>query len=188
MLSALIKKLLFVRQFSIDKGRIEILGNRHIMLGEEALLALQEVDDARLYHLIKDSALSQLSKLIEHAKVYKELKDVMAIDISVLSKKIGPGREGTMKTVQDIFDIYGLGKMEVASLDNLRKRAVVRIYDSSIADAYLNKNKKSAPKSVCTITSAVIAGIFSYLFNKEVDAFEDKCKAKAGDFCQFIIK
>jgi len=188
MLSPLLKKLLFVRQFSIENGKIEILGNRHIMLGQDALLELQEVDDARLYNLIKDSTLNQLSKFVEHARVYKQLKDVILIDISSLSKKIGAGDQGIIKNLQDIFDIYGLGKMTIASLDNSKKQAVVRIYDSSIAEAYLNKNKKRSSKPTCTITAAVIAGIFSYLFGKRVDAIEEKCKAMGSDYCEFIIR
>jgi len=188
MLSPLLKKLLFVRQFSIDNGKIEILGNRHIMLSEDVLLELQDIDDARLYSLIKDSTLNQLSKIVEHAKVYKQLKEVIALDISSLSRKIGAGSEGIIKTVQDIFDIYGLGKMTIVSLDNSKKQAVIKVTDSSIAEAYLNKNKRRAAKPVCTITAAVIAGIFSYLFGKKVDAIEERCRAKSGDLCEFVVK
>ncbi|MEM3405940.1 MAG: 4-vinyl reductase [Candidatus Pacearchaeota archaeon] len=187
MLSPLLKKLLFVRQFSIDNGKINILGNRHVMLSDDVLLELQEIDDVRLYSLIKDSTLLQLSKFVEHAKVYKQLKEVVALDISTLSKKIS-SNEGIIKTIQDIFDIYGLGKMIIASLDNTKKQAVVRIYESVLAETYLKKNKKRAEKAVCAITAAVIAGIFSYVFGKKVDAIEEKCKAKNGDYCEFIIK
>jgi predicted hydrocarbon binding protein len=158
------------------------------MLSDDVLLELQEIDDSRLYGLIKDSTLNQLSKFVEHAKVYRQLKDVISMDISSLSKKIGAGSEGIIKTTQDIFDIYGLGKMTIALLDNPKKQAVVRISNSSIAEAYIHKNKKRSSKPVCAITSAVIAGIFSYLFGKKVDAIEEKCKAKGNDFCEFIIK
>jgi predicted hydrocarbon binding protein len=188
MLSPLLKKLLFVRQFSIDNGKIDILGNKHIMLSEDVLLELQEIDDAKLYNLVKDSTLNQLSKFVEHAKVYRQLKDVIAIDISSLSRKMGAGSEGVIKTVQDIFDIYGLGKMTIASLDNSKKQAVVRIQSSSIAEAYLKKNKRRSSKPICAITAAVIAGIFSYLFGKKVDAIEGKCKARGNDFCEFIVR
>ncbi len=188
MLSALLKKLIFVRQFSIIDGKIEILGNKHIMLGSDALLELQEIDTEKFYEAMKTSAKSQMKGIVEQAKVYKQLKDVFASDISLLSKKIGAGNQGMLKTVQDIFDIYGLGKMEIVSLNNQNKQATVRIRESSIAKSYLKKNRKKSSRAVCVITSAVIAGMFSYLFNKKVDATETRCLAKGNDLCEFSIK
>jgi hypothetical protein len=188
MLSALLKKLIFVRQFSIIDGKIEILGNKHIMLGSDAILELQEIDTEKFYQTMKNTTKTQIKDIGEQAKVYKQLKDVFASDISLLSKKIGAGNQGMLNTVQGIFDIYGLGKMEIISLDNTKKQAVVRIRESSIARSYLKKNRKKSPRPVCIITSAVIAGMFSYLFNKKVDATEVKCLAKGSDLCEFSVK
>jgi len=41
MMSAFLKKLLFVRQFSIEDGKIEMLGKREIMLPSNILFWMQ---------------------------------------------------------------------------------------------------------------------------------------------------
>ena len=187
MLSELLKKLLFVRQFSMADGKIEILGNRHIMLSDSALLELQEIDETKFYELMKSSALKQMQDFVEHAKVYKHLKETVLVDIDNLSRKLGSA-EGIVKTLQDIFSLYGLGIIEIPSLDNSRKRAVIRIRESTIAHAYLKQHRKNSNKPVCVITAAVLAGIFSYLFKKQVDAAEVRCLAKGNSYCEFVVE
>lgn len=187
MLSPLLKKLLFVRQFSIAEGKINILGIRHSMLTTDALLELQDIDNTKLYDLMKDSTFRQLSEFVEHAKVYSQLKNTIFQNIAKLSSKLGGGEEGMLKTLQEIFDIYGLGNLVIANLDNQKKQAFVRVYESSIAQSYLEKKGKSQTP-VCTITAGVLAGIFSYLFKKDVNAVEGKCLAKGNSFCEFLIK
>ncbi|MEK6820705.1 MAG: 4-vinyl reductase [Nanoarchaeota archaeon] len=187
MLSALIKKLLFVRQFSIDEGKVEILGERHVMLPDSALLELQEIDPTKFYELMKSSALKQLQDFVDHARVYKNLKDVLFGDIGKLSRKLGTG-EGIVKNLQDIFSIYGLEALEIPSLDNAKKEAVVRVRDSTIARAYLNKNKARSRKPTCVITAAVLAAMFSFLFGKNVDAAEDKCMSQNSTYCEFTVR
>lgn len=187
MLSPLLKKLLFVRQFSMADGKIDILGDRHIMLSDNAILDLQEIDETKFYETMKSSTLTQLQDFIEHAKVYEHLKNTLIVDIANLSKKLGSG-EGIVNTLQQIFDLYGLGLMEIPALDNTKKQAVVRIRESTIALAYLKRSRKSSLKPVCVITAAVLAGIFSFLFKRNVDAAEVKCTAQGKGFCEFVIK
>gem|GEM_PF-1728992 len=188
MLSPLLKKLLFVRQFSVADGKISILGKRHVMLPDDALLELQNIDNSRLYDIVKDATFKQLAEFIEHAAVYKQLKEVMLLDILALSKKLGAGEEGALRTLQDVFDVYGLGKLVIIDLDNTRKRVSARVYESSIAQAWLAKNKTKSKTATCTLTAAVLAGIFSYLFKKSVDCVEGKCLAKGNSCCEFLIK
>lgn len=187
MLSELLKKLLFVRQFNMDQGKIEILGKRHIMLSDTALLDLQNVDETKFYELMKQSTLKQINDFVNHAKVYKQLKSTISWDVSDLSKKLGSS-EGIVKNSQEIFNLYGLGLIEIVDLSNEKKTAIVKIRDSTIAKAYLERNKSRSKNPVCVITAAVLAGIFSYLFQKSVDAAETSCNAQSSGNCQFIIK
>ena len=187
MLSPLLKKLLFVRQFNMDDGKIEILGNKHIMLSDQAILELQEIDETKFYELMKSSTLKQINDFIDHAKVYKQVKSVILWDVGKMTKKLSSA-EGVVKASQEIFNLYGLGSMQIVKLNNEKKQAVVRIKNSTIAKAYLKKYKKKSKKPVCVITAAVLAGIFTYLFQKQVDAAEDSCLAKRNSSCQFIIK
>ena len=50
MLSPLLQKLLFVNQFSIANGKVEILGSRHIMLDVSSIISLQEIDKTKVYN------------------------------------------------------------------------------------------------------------------------------------------
>lgn len=187
MLSPLLKKLLFVRQFNMSEGKIEILGCRHVMMSDAAILDLQNIDKTKFYDLMKGVTLEQIHDFVEHAEVYKNLKDTSLGDIANLSRKLGSS-EGIVNTLKEIFEIYGLGDMEIASLDNSQKQAVVRVNQSSIANAYIKKNRKKSDKPVCVITAAVLAGLFSYLFQKQVNAAEVKCQAKGNNYCEFFIK
>lgn len=187
MISSFLQKLLFVKQFSLGDGKIDILGTNHVMLAADALLGLQETDESKAYDFVKDSVFKNMTEFVEHAKVYKALKDIALLDVINLSKKVG-GEEGMLKTVKDIFDVYGLGSLSIIDLNNEKRTAFLRIDGSSIAQAHLNKEKKRSKNPVCTITSGVLAGMFSFLFGKSVNCVEGKCIAKGDTYCEFAIK
>lgn len=184
MISDFVKRLIFARQFSLIDGNIEILGLKHIMLSDEAILELQNIDQSKVYSIIKDNTFKNLGKL--HAKAYKALKEVSFTDISEFGKKLGSSLGGILKNIEEIYQVYGLGKLSVIDLNNNKKTAVIRVYNSPIAEAYLKKSKIKA--CICTVNSAVLAGMFSYLFNKKIDCMEVKCLAKGSSFCEFICK
>lgn len=186
-LSPIIKKLLFVRQFDIDEGKIKLLGDREIMLHASALLELQEIDETKLYDIAKQSSLKQLSGAVEHAKVYSKMKDVFIEEIASLGKKIGETDQGVIKTLQEIFEVYGLGQMTIEDIDNSGKKASIIIRDSTIADEWGEKHGGKSKAAICTITAGVLAGIFSYIFGKTVDCVETKCKAEGNSYCMFNI-
>src|SRR3989344_5048540 len=103
MLSQLLQKLLFVRQFSIDNGKIEILGGKYIMLNASALLELQNIDETKIYMVARESSLIGMKNLVEHAKVYNKIKDLFLKSISELGRKIGTTDEGMIKTLQNFY-------------------------------------------------------------------------------------
>lgn len=185
-LSAFIQKLLFVKQFSLDNGKIEILGGRYIMLDASDFLVLQEIDKGKVYEGAKENAKNSLKDIVQYANVYKGLKDQSVKNIADLSKKIGKNDDGVIKTLQQIFDIYGLGKLTITELANDKKTAHLRIEHSTIAEAQLKKGP--AKKPVCSITAGILAGIFSYIFNKDVNCIEESCRGVSGDMCEFWIK
>jgi predicted hydrocarbon binding protein len=187
VLSPILKKLLFVRQFDIDGGKIKLLGDREIMLNASAILELQSIDESKLYDIAKKSSLKNLVSFVEHAKVYNKMKDVFITNISRLGRKIGESDEGVIKTLQEIFNVYGLGEMLIQDIDNSSRKAIVAVRESTIAEEWLAKNKKRAKSAVCTLTAGVIAGMFSYIFKKEVDCIEARCKAQGGGHCLFRV-
>lgn len=184
MLSPLVQKLLFVRQFSISDGKVEVLGNRFIMLDASNLLALQEIDRTSMYTAAKESARTQIKNIVGHAKVYKKMKEESLKSIAELSKKVGATSEGQIKVLQDLFDLFGLGKLEIVNLDNRNKMASLKVENSALVDAHREVSKKK--EKVCTLTAGILAGIFSYIFGKkDINCVEVKCKAESGDFCLF---
>lgn len=187
VLSPILKKLMFVRQFDIDKGNINLLGQRQVMLDASVLLELQSIDESKLYDLAKKSAFGNLKGIIQHAKVYGKVKDIFVEEVAILGKKIGETDEGTMKTLQEIFDLYGLGEMVIEKIDNDAKQALVTIRNSVIAEEWRKVNKHSSKEKVCTLTSGVIAGVFSFIFDKKVDCAEIKCKAQGESSCMFKV-
>ena len=185
MLSSLLQRLLFVNQFNIIDGKIEILGNRYIMLDASDFLVLQEIDKTKMYKVAKDLSKNNLSDMVEHAQVYKGMKDQSLQNIAELSKKIGKTDEGVIKTLQSLFELYGLGKLEIIDLNNEKRKAILRVHQSTLALAQLKKGKVRGP--VCTLTAGILAGIFSYIFQKNVDCGENTCIAKGDSLCEFEI-
>ena len=186
MLSPLLQKLLFVKQFSINEGKIEVLGNSFIMLDASNLLELQDIDRTKMYSIAKESTASQFKNIIEHAQVYKKMKEESLKHIAELSKKAGVTDEGQIVVLQDLFNLLGLGKLDIVRLDNKNKMASLRIHNSALAEAQLKKSKLKTKS--CTITAGVLAGIFSYVFGKkEIECVEVKCRAEKEDFCLFEV-
>jgi hypothetical protein len=160
MLSPFLKKLLFVRQFLIDKGKIEILGENHVMLPVDLLAELQAIDKEKVHTLVK-----------------KHIKTTM----EVYSKKMGSTNQGILKSSQDIFETFGLGQFQILKLDNTKKSAVVTISKSAIFDS---GNKLKIKEADRCILEASLEGMFHFLFKTEVNV---KGKANGKLSKQFII-
>ncbi len=166
MLSAFLKRLLFARQFFIINGKIEVLGVKQIMMPSDTILGLQNMDEKKSYDIIKKSSTENMR---------------------LFAKKLGASGEGLLKDIQDVYETFGLGAMEIVDLDQKKKRAIIRIRESPIAIANMQKSKRSS-KVVCSSIAAVLSGAFTFLFNSNVDAVEKVCLAQGKDFCEFVIQ
>ena len=176
---------MFVNQFNIIDGKVEILGERYVMLDSSSLLSLQEIDKSKMYAIAKDISKNSIKNLVDHAQVYKNIKDLALKEIVELSKKIGKTDEGVIQTLQTMFELYGLGKLKIYDLNNEKKSAVLMIDNSTMALAQLKEGKTK--KTSCTLTAGILAGMFTYVFGREVDCVEKKCKGKGDDFCEFEV-
>ena len=181
-LSSFLQKLLFINEFGIKDGEIKLLEDRYIMLNASNIMALQEIDKNGLYEACKKTSKKDISKLVKHANVYKNIKTQELKNIAELSKKIGKTDEGIIKTLEMIFEVYGLGKPEIQEIKNDKKTATIKIRNSTLAE-----NQKKSKYPVCSVTAGILAGIFSYIFGKDVDCTEPKCKAKGDEFCMFEV-
>jgi predicted hydrocarbon binding protein len=187
MLSPFLQKLLFVNQFEVNQGKITLLGDRKIMLDASIILALQETDETKAYDMAKKIGFENISGAVEHVKVYGAIKNAMIKELAVLGEKIGETDEGTIKTLENFFNLYGLGLMSIQNIDNENKSALIEVKDSAIADSWLTSKKAKSKDTACTLTAGVLAGMFSYIFGKDIDCREQKCKAQGEDSCVFKV-
>src|SRR3989344_2669760 len=130
VMSPLIKKLMFVRQFDIGEGKIEMLGDREIMISASVLLELQEQDQSKLYEAAKTSSFKNIKGVIEHSKVYGGVKEVMSREFAQLGKKIGKGLQNLFVPLlqvfwQECFLIYSVRKLNVLKKVAKRRERVI---------------------------------------------------------------
>jgi len=148
MLSSFLKKLLFARQFFIMDGKIEVLGERQVMLPARMLMRI---------HALRPKESSEI------------IKQEFRAEVERYARKIGSGEEGMLKNLSDVFETIGIGKMEIVDLDNEKKRAIVRIENP------LAENEQA-------VIAAFLAGTFSFIFRKEVNAQPPSERKKADEF------
>ena len=147
MLSSFIKKLMFARQFFMIDGKIEILGKRQVLLPADVVQELQKT-----------------------AKV-DTIKNLVKKNIEEYGKKLGAGEEGLLKNISDIFETYGMGKLEVVTLDNANKKCIVRVHN--------------VPEGDFILLELLLSGVFSFLFKKEVKTEKGKGNAQS---IEYVVK
>jgi len=211
-LSSLIQKLLFVNQFNAINGKIKILGKDYVLIDPFTFLLLQNIDKSTIYKIAKTGSKKTIKELVNHAEIYNNIKSQSLKEIALLSQKVGKTDDGTIKTLQKLFEIYGLGKLTITTIDNKNKTALLKIEASTMAKASLEEDTSKLEDSkesrrlrlsifgkpqdaldskskepICTLCAGVLAGIFSYIFKKDSDCIETKCLAQGNNFCEFKI-
>ena len=164
MISEFLKRLMFARQFNIDNGKVDILGCDHVMLASEFFYSVEELDKMKVYEIAKGST----EKLVDR-----------------YFQKIGSDQTRSNDTVEGIFNNFGLGRLQV--LEARSDRIVVQIPNSTIAEHY-RKTRGFAHSCQCSVTAGVLAGFFSYLRKKDMNAQEMNCIAMGNEACKFVIE
>jgi predicted hydrocarbon binding protein len=161
MLSDFLKRLMFGRQFSMDEGKIRIIGCRYVMFSVHVLTKIHKMDPDGLYLAVKDGIIEELNKS----------PGIIGI------KNIHP----TVSIVH-FYDTLGIGTMNVINFDIEKKEAIVRIYEREFKELYHDNNK------ICnSFIAGIIAGIFSYVMSDSLDCKETVCMESGSEFCQFEI-
>ncbi|MSR86005.1 hypothetical protein EXS74_01260 [Candidatus Woesearchaeota archaeon] len=130
-------------------GKIEVLGEKQVMLPFSAVMSLQN------------------SASFDAVSI--EMKKVMGS----YGKKMGSSSGGMVKCVQDIYETTGLGKMEIIKLDADKKETVLRLVNISFTDT--------------TLVEGVLCGLFSFLFNKDLER-KNITVTKKATFVDIAIK
>jgi hypothetical protein len=103
MFSSFLKKLLFAREFSIIDGKVNILGQRFVMLPSELLFRIVDSPDT--------DAIQEKSLLL--------MKHIIS--------KVGNNPQGLIDNLPDIFGMFGLGKLTIKSIDLKSKTCILDI-------------------------------------------------------------
>lgn len=159
MISPFLKKLLFARQFSMIDGKIEILGKSQVLLPSNVVVELERLSPKPAHKAIKSS---------------------IKKDISDYAQKLGSTDAGMLNILAEVFETFGLGHMEIIDLDNRKKACIVRIHNSPLKDG-----KADESGMICL---AVLSGIFSFLFSKDVEAKRASAKLKGMDYSEYVIR
>lgn len=162
MLSSFLKKLLFARQFFMVDGRIEVLGKKQIMLPSDVLTTFESASNGKLYI---------------------NVRSVIRKDIEDYAKKLGSSEEGILKNIDDIFGTFGLGKLELVYINFKKRTCILRLHNPPLRQTS-DKNDKTPEFQ---ITPAVLSGVFSFLFKRDIDV--KQTKQAAGDFgyCEYVV-
>ncbi len=160
MLSSFLKKLLFARQFFMIDGKIEVLGKKQVMLPSDVMSALDGLNTEESYFNVKSA-------------VKKDIGDY--------AKKLGSGEEGILKNIDDIFGTFGLGKLEMVDINLKKKACILRLHNSPLK----SMNGKTAEFHM---TDAILSGVFSFLFKKDVDVKRVDVNAKMADYEEYAVK
>jgi len=155
---------MFVNQFTIDNGQVDILGNKQLLLPV------------------------QIIELLNDKKAYDFIKQTVKIGMDEEIRKIGSTTPlQRFNNLKDLMNTFGIGNIDVTFIDSKKQKAMIQINNSTIANYYISQRKKTTVP-VCVITKAVLAGAFSSFFGKDVDSEETKCMSLGENYCQFSIK
>ena len=160
MLSSFLKKLLFARQFFMIDGKIEVLGKKQVMLPSDVMSALDGINTKESYFSVKSAVKN---------------------DIEDYAKKLGSGEEGILKNIDDIFGTFGLGKLELVDISFKKKTCILRLHHSPL-------KSMNGRISEFHMTDAILSGVFSFLFKKNVDVKRMNLNAKMADYVEYAVK
>ena len=136
-------------------GNIEVLGRKQIMLPSDIIFVLEKINQK---------------------KAYDSVRRAMKSDLGFYARKLGSNGEGMLKNIDDIFETFGLGKLEIMNLDNKSKKCIVRVHHPPMMNGRLDSSM---------ILPAVVAGTFSFLFSKDVHAIQT---SRNMDYFEYLIK
>ena len=139
-------------------GKIEILGKSQVLLPSNFIEELE-----------------RLSPKLAHSAIKTSIKK----DISDYAQKLGSTDVGMLNILAEVFETFGLGHMEIIDLDNRKKACIVRIHNSPLKDG------KADDGMICP---AVLSGMFSFLFSKDVEAKKASSKLKGMNYSEYVIK
>jgi len=102
-------------------------------------------------------------------------------------REIARDREALIRWLQEMFRLMGYGLLEVVELDEGRKEAVMRVYNSFECELF-----RGAGEIRSNLVRGILAGwVAEHLGRRSLDyvrAIELKCIAKGDPYCEYLIR
>ena len=132
--------------------------------------------------MLPSDILIRLQK-IDEKKYSSVIKELTKKNIEYYAKRMGVTSSGMIKSMSEVFETFGLGKMQIIDLNNKKKKAVIRISNTPFI-----KDCKDLKIKNCVLHNATLSGMFSFLFKKDVKSETKACMVKNKKYCEFVIK
>lgn len=168
MISSFFKKLLLSRTVEIDSGEFKLF-NTNFFLGS-----------VKSHYLLREELKKKNSLDILYMFGERISKDILEY-----FKKIGGGKEESVKFWLNMINLAGFGEIEILEINPKNTSAAIKCKNSPIAREYFRLNKS---EMVDETLSGIIGGFFKEWFGKEIICKEISCVAKRNNHCQFEIK
>jgi predicted hydrocarbon binding protein len=127
--------------------------------------------------------LARIQDPTANRKLYSAVKQHVAGSF-IQSFQLEMPLEKSLVFLEEFFTASGWGLVKQVDVDQGNKRAIIVVDDNPIAGSLHGH----ASKPVDHVFRGVLAGIFSHLFQADVDCIEHECMAMGSQRCEFVIK
>ncbi|HPM85769.1 MAG TPA: 4-vinyl reductase [archaeon] len=168
MLNSFFDKFIFTSTLKYTHNNFYLIDIPFFIAPTETLTSICEVQDnefhKKIYESVKKSTLENLMK--------------------EFGANIGSEKKKQLDFFQNFFTASGWGKIQLIDLQPEGKKAIIILENSPFASKL--KGKTQLPADV--FLRGTFAGIFSKIFEENIDCVESECAALNGEKCKFIIK
>ncbi|MFH1664111.1 MAG: 4-vinyl reductase [archaeon] len=116
-------------------------------------------------------------------KIYFSVKKSMKKFIPLLQARPPYSGISLVNFVSEFFINSGFGHVRVVHFDEVNSRAIILVSSSPFSVSFRGKSKKP----IDHILRGIIAGIFSFALEKDLDCVETKCVSMNSSECEFIV-
>ena len=168
MLNSFFDKYIFTNTLKYKNNNFFLLNIPFAIIPNEIIVAISSQNNPEFNRVLYSSVKENTQKNLVHQ----------------FQLDFGMDRKKAMHLFETFFTASGWGKIQNIDTDFNGKRAIIIVENSPVALSL--KGKVSFPVDI--MLRAIFAGIFSEVFQENVDCVESECAAVSGERCKFIIK
>jgi predicted hydrocarbon binding protein len=130
------------------------------------------------------SVMSGSEDLGKQKEIYSFFKDSSKKNFMPRFNELKIDDNTKLDFIKNFFVASGWGAIQIIDFDKSSKQAILIVDNSPFAQQLNGKTKKPAD----TIIRGVFSGMFSIIFEEDVDCVEIECFALNDKSCKFIVK